>query len=157
MWLGGPLALAVLLVVATGPIATASDSPPMLLAGAMSPSPSRELLKNLAIFLVLSLFNGFFWYFGLFPRLLRKEKPSWPLDAWRGVSYGAWLTLCASALVFRGYFEYYVFTPLFGSVIGNSIWISWLLEVVVLLLISLVGLLAIRNFRRVESDLKRPT
>jgi len=155
MWLGGQLALSLLLMIATGPRATARDSSPVLLAAASSPSPIGELLRNLAIFLVLSAVGGSAWYFGLFPRLLRKNL-CWPLDAWRLASYGAWLTACAALLVFRDQFYREVLIPLLTRLGLHPLLILWIPVVVVLPLIALVGLLVIWNFRRDESNRARP-
>ena len=132
--------------------AAASDSSPVLLAATPNPSPVREFLKNLVIFLVLSGVGGYVWYFGLFPRLLRKKSPSWPLDAWRLASYGAWLTVCASLFVFRDQFYKEVLIPLLTRTGLDPKFISWLPVVVVLPLIALVGLLVIWNFRRDETN-----
>jgi hypothetical protein len=156
MWPRVAPALALLLTIGGGAQAAASDPSPVLLAAVASPNPTREFLKNLTIFLVLSGLGGYIWYYWLFPRLLRKNNPSWPLDAWRYASYGTWLTVCVSALVFRGQLEHHVLTPLLSRVL-NSIWISWLTIVGVLPLISLVGLVAIWNFRRDETNRARPT
>jgi hypothetical protein len=142
--------------MAIGRAAAASESPPALLIAATDASPIREFLKNFAIFLVLAVAGGYVWYFGLFPRLLRKKHPNWPLDAWRNASYGCWLTVCGSAYVFRRQFVEYVLDPLGRRFNANPTLIAWLPEVVVLPLVALVGLLVIWNFRREETNRVRP-
>lgn len=160
MRLGRTLALIVVLplvlAICIGREAAGSEPFPRLLIAAAATSPMREFLKNLAIFIVLAVAGGYVWYFGLFPRLLHKKNPDWPLDAWRKASYGCWLTICASAYVFRRQFMEIVLVPLGSRFNANPTLIAWLPEVVVLPLVALVGVLVIWNFRRERTNRVRP-
>ena len=107
-----------------------------------------------AIFLVASTICAIAWYLGLFPALLRKGTPSWPLDAWRYSTYGAWITTCVSAYAFKGPMIAKVIEPMLGS---KSSLTAYFMEMVLLPLLALVGLLVIWNFRRDTAGRVRPT
>ncbi len=93
-------AMTMLLALTIGAGHAIAASPP---AGkpARPGSDQGSWIRSSAIFLVISAVGGYAWYFGLFPRLLRKKVPSWPLDAWRLSSYGAWITTCLAVYAFR--------------------------------------------------------
>jgi hypothetical protein len=111
-------------------------------------------VKSGAVFLVISALGAYSWYFGLFPRLLRKDDPSWPLDAWRQASYGAWVTTCLAAYAFKKPMIVKVVEPLLRG--SPDALITYFMELILLPLLALVGLLVIWNFRRDATNRARP-
>jgi hypothetical protein len=153
-WRGWTLAFAIALTSMTGQAAAATDSPAVLFAQAAG--GRVPWLRSIAIFLVISVGGAYVWYFGLFPKLLRKRDPKWPLDAWRQASYGAWITMCAAAWVFKTPLTMDVLQPLLRGTVPGPL-VDWFMELILLPLLALVGLLVIWNFRREVANRARPT
>ncbi len=106
--------------------------------------------RGVLMFLVSALACAYIWYQGVFPWLLRKGEPSWPLDAWRWATAGAWTTTCLSAILLDRP------TPLmtrhvFGPLLNQSSLSTLFFIPIVLPVILCLGLLVIWNFRRDEA------
>jgi hypothetical protein len=142
-----------LLLVWAGQALAANDSFPGILAQAAS--TRNAWLRGAVIFLLIAVGGGYVWYFGVFPRLLQKKNPNWPLDAWRLASYGAWLTICAGGWFFKQPLMVSVFKPLLTGVFPNVL-IEFFMEFILIPLFAIVGLLVIWNFRRDAANRARP-
>ena len=143
--------IALVLVLGGGRATAAPETPG---TAAKKGSEPTSWIRSGAIFLVISTVGAYAWYFGFFPRLLRKSNPSWPLDAWRYASYGAWITTCLAAYAFKGPMTAKVIEPLLRG--SPSALIANFMELVFLPLLALVGLLVIWNFRRDAAGRLRP-
>ncbi len=96
------LTLAFWAALTLGAATAEAANPPGRNAARTAPDQSsRAWIRSGLVFAAVSLIGGYAWYFGFFPRMLRKQGPSWPLDAWRLATYGAWITICLAALAFR--------------------------------------------------------
>jgi len=145
-----------MLTVVSGLAAAATDPPATLLAQVTVEGGIRgSWLQSTLIFLLITAAGGYGWYFGLFPRLLRKSHPSWPLDAWRHASYGAWLTMCFAAWFFKKPLVS-ALTPFLRGTVNDTL-IAYFVEVILVPILALVGILVIWNFRRDVTNRARPS
>jgi hypothetical protein len=146
-------ALAVGLAVILGTIGPASAAPPPgPPAGANKTvaAPKVSWTRGAIFFLTTSAAFAYIWYYGVFPRMLRKSNPSWPLDAWRLATAGAWTTTCLAGIFFdwpTRFMSSVVFMPIFGAGPLSA----YFFVGIVLPLLEVIGLLVIWNFRRDES------
>ena len=145
------LAMAMLLALTIGAGRAIAAPPPSVNRAA---ADTGSWPRSGAIFLVISIIGGYAWYFGFFPRLLRKSNPSWPLDAWRQASYGAWITTCLAAYAFKTPLILKVVEPFRRGIPGPLR--TYFMEMVLLPIMALLGLLVIWNYRRDVTNRVRP-